>query len=417
MNDNNYIYKRAITPEEKINNLKEIITLLSEKLDMNLQYIDYESIIRDRDKESAKYFLVLFINILKVNETQKQKLKNMHFNNDIELLKRSCITERDKNETDNINIDISYDTKMLIERNNNKKNININEKFDNYLMNIQNNINNNMRHISKPFSVDRYKKKTDLKIFYIPPVKPSEDNLLNKNKYLHVNKLDKNHFHLYLSQKELIYEVIKIIKDSIPHSDFYDFLVNYTFVQKMLNIIEKIYYLHFLRHKNKCISKHFLKDHIIDINTIIQRELNLNKKYNKTQSVNNKNKTQTKNSIHNNNKSNRNIKELSNIFKNIPWLQKFHDFNCLRAKHELKETKMNYDYQRKKNIKYINDFQKLFLKLISVESNKVKEDKELQKFLFNIKFYQIIEQKADVIKNMRKNNKELKILKKYNLLV
>ena len=112
-------------------------------------------------------------------------------------------------------------------------------------MNIQNNINNNMRHISKPFSFDRYKKKTDLKIFYIPPVKPCEDNLLYKNKYLHINKLDKNYFHLYLSKKELIYEVIKIIKDSIPHSDFYDFLVNYTFVQKMLIIIEKIYYLHF----------------------------------------------------------------------------------------------------------------------------------------------------------------------------
>ena len=75
MNDNNYIYKRAITPEEKINNLKEIITLLSEKLDMNLQYIDYESIIYDRDKESATYFLILFINILKVNESQNKNLK------------------------------------------------------------------------------------------------------------------------------------------------------------------------------------------------------------------------------------------------------------------------------------------------------------------------------------------------------
>ena len=71
MSDNNYIIKRGKTNEEKIINLKEIITLLSQKLEMNLQYIDIESIIIDKNKESIQYFLILFINILYINEEFK----------------------------------------------------------------------------------------------------------------------------------------------------------------------------------------------------------------------------------------------------------------------------------------------------------------------------------------------------------
>ena len=56
---------------------------------------------------------------------------------------------------------------------------------------------------------------------------------------------------------------------------------------------------------------------------LYKENINLNKKYDKSQSVYNKNKTQTKNSIHNNNESNKNIKELSNIFKKIPRLKNF----------------------------------------------------------------------------------------------
>lgn len=62
MNDKNYIIKNGKNNEEKIINLKEIITLLSKKLQMNLEYIDIESIIIEKDKESIKYFLILFIN-------------------------------------------------------------------------------------------------------------------------------------------------------------------------------------------------------------------------------------------------------------------------------------------------------------------------------------------------------------------
>ena len=71
MSDNNYIIKRGKTNEEKIINLKEIITLLSQKLEMNLQYIDIESIIIEKNKESIKYFLISFINILYINEEFK----------------------------------------------------------------------------------------------------------------------------------------------------------------------------------------------------------------------------------------------------------------------------------------------------------------------------------------------------------
>ena len=87
MNDRNYIIKNGKTNQEKIINLKEIILLLSKKLEMNLEYIDIESIIIDKDNESMKYFLILFINILNINEKHSQKIINEHFNNDIDLLK------------------------------------------------------------------------------------------------------------------------------------------------------------------------------------------------------------------------------------------------------------------------------------------------------------------------------------------
>ena len=421
MNDQDYIYKKGKTEEEKINNLKEISTLLSQKLLMELTYIDYQSLIKNKDKESAKSLLVLFINILKANEEIKQKQNNIHFNNDIELMKRSVLTEKDEKENllkNNQSINISLINKMV---DNNKESIKksntIKNKFDKYIMDIANKVDFNLNKVSRPYSIGKKNtKKTDLKILYIPM--KSRDSHLKSSKRLDiinvvkekdkskgkVKSKKKNTFHIYLTNEELIYEVVKIIKNTIPGEDFYNFLVNLTFTQKMLNIIEKIYSIHFLRHKNIDISKHFLKDHIMDIITIIKVELGL---------LNNKsNKSHSKKNL-----ANRNIKELSKLFKDILWLKQFHNFNCIRIGHEIKESKINYEYIRKKSDKSIKNFKKFFLKLISVEECNCKEDKEFQNFLMNIKYYQILDTKADILKYLRKKNNEVKFLKKYNLLI
>ena len=342
MNDKNYIIKNGKNNEEKIINLKEIILLLSIKLEMNLEYIDIESIIIEKDKESIKYFLILFINILYINKKHKQNIINKHFNNDIELLNRSCITERDEkvnNKNSIIKMNISFDAKLLADKNNKQFNTdnNINSKFNKFLKNIQKNINNNIKQINKKYE----EKRTNLKIFYIPPIKQQnlDQKLNNKIKlYNSADKKDKKYFHIYLTQKELIYEVVKIIKNSISSEEFYDFLTSNNFAPKMMNMIEKIYELHFIRHKNIFISKHYLKDNEIDINSIILRELNLYKKYHKRK---NKKKSNDNKII----KSNRNVEELSKLFKNIPWIRKFHEFNCIRTKHETKETKINYEFK------------------------------------------------------------------------
>ena len=73
MKDNNYSYKKGKTKEEKINNLKKIIILLSQKLEMDLRYIDVELIIDKKDKENIKDLLVLFINILKMKEIKNER--------------------------------------------------------------------------------------------------------------------------------------------------------------------------------------------------------------------------------------------------------------------------------------------------------------------------------------------------------
>ena len=82
--DDNYSYIKAKTKESSINNLKNLIILLSKNLEMDLKYIDVEDIINKKDKKSVKYLLVLFINILKIKELTKQQMINRNFNNQIE---------------------------------------------------------------------------------------------------------------------------------------------------------------------------------------------------------------------------------------------------------------------------------------------------------------------------------------------
>ena len=83
MKDENYSFIKGKTSEEMINNLKNIIILLSQNLEMNLEYINAEDIINKKDKEQVKYLLVLFINILKLKELKKEHLINIHFNNQV----------------------------------------------------------------------------------------------------------------------------------------------------------------------------------------------------------------------------------------------------------------------------------------------------------------------------------------------
>ena len=48
MKDENYSFIKGKTSEEMINNLKNIIILLSQNLEMNLEYINAEDIINKR---------------------------------------------------------------------------------------------------------------------------------------------------------------------------------------------------------------------------------------------------------------------------------------------------------------------------------------------------------------------------------
>ena len=78
--------------------MKKVIILLSQKLEMDLRYIDVELIIDKKDKENIKDLLVLFINILKMKEIKKDHLANIHFNNQINKEQGSCLTEREKDD-------------------------------------------------------------------------------------------------------------------------------------------------------------------------------------------------------------------------------------------------------------------------------------------------------------------------------
>ena len=65
MKDDNYSFIKGKTEDEKIYNLKNIIILLSQNLEMDLGYISAEDLISKKDKEQVKYLLVLIINILR----------------------------------------------------------------------------------------------------------------------------------------------------------------------------------------------------------------------------------------------------------------------------------------------------------------------------------------------------------------
>ena len=118
MKDENYSFIKGKTSEEMINNLKNIIILLSQNLEMNLEYINAEDIINKKDKEQVKYLLVLFINILKLKEIKKEHLINIHFNNQIGQLQRYCLTENLKENKTESNLNKSFDVIIKKMKNN-----------------------------------------------------------------------------------------------------------------------------------------------------------------------------------------------------------------------------------------------------------------------------------------------------------
>ena len=118
MKDENYSFIKGKTSEEMINNLKNIIILLSQNLEMNLEYINAEDIINKKDKEQVKYLLVLFINILKLKEIKKEHLINIHFNNQVGQLQRYCLTENLKENKTESNLNKSFDVIIKKMKNN-----------------------------------------------------------------------------------------------------------------------------------------------------------------------------------------------------------------------------------------------------------------------------------------------------------
>ena len=118
MKDDNYSFIEGKTKDEMINNLKNIIILLSQNLEMDLGYISAEDIINKKDKEQVKYLLVLFINILRMKDLKKEHLINVHFNNQIGQLQRYCLTENEKVNKTESNINKSFDIVIKTMKNN-----------------------------------------------------------------------------------------------------------------------------------------------------------------------------------------------------------------------------------------------------------------------------------------------------------
>ena len=366
--DDNYSYIKAKTKESSINNLKNLIILLSKNLEMDLKYIDVEAIINKKDKKSVKYLLVLFINILKIKELTKHQMINRNFDNQIEKYEKKNLTEikninKSKNNNDK-SLGITYENMK------NRDNI-VGELLKN--RNIKYKDLNNKKNDILPLQILNYKGKTERK------------DVISKNK---------NNSNYFLSKKEFINEIIKIIQSIIPKNQFYDFLINDSFNEKFTKIIEKIYILHLQIFNNILISKQFLSDYLIDIKYIIFKNL-----YERNKSLESKKRSN----------NNENIIKFSKILKNKKNLKKYYTLNHNKIMKENKLNKYEYENQRKKSHKVINEFCKLNKKLTQIKKEKDLENLEFQELLFKLKFYQSLEQKVSIINNLRKNNNKAKI--------
>ena len=366
MKDEIYSYNKGKTKEEKINNLKYIINLLSKNLEMNLNYINVEAIINKKEKESIKYLLILFINILKMKEIKRQHLINVYFNNKNENQKRKCVTEKEKQNKKDDNISLDIKIKKL---NNNKID------YSESLKNREKNYNKSISPVKKSYN-----------IFSLPILEDEE----NKDKNQFSNKKNQNYF---LSKRELINEIIIIIKSIISQEEFYNFLINDSFNQKLLNIIKNIYHFHLELFNNSLISKQFLNDYIIDIKYII------NKQFSKSDKINEYNKFKNYNN---------NIKYFSKRFKSVKAIKKYYNLNYIKEKREMKINKLENEYKKEQSYKIIYNCYKFYQKLIQVKKNKELQNFEFQEFLFKLKYYQMLKRKQTVINYIKRINNKIK---------
>ena len=293
---------------------------------------------------------------------------NRNFDNQIEKYEKKNLTE-----IKNINKNKNNNAKSLgitYENEKNKDNI-VDELLKN--RNIKYKDLNYKKNDILPLQILNYKGKTERK------------DVISKNK---------NNSNYFLSKKEFINEIIKIIQSIIPKNQFYDFLINDSFNEKFTKIIEKIYILHFQIFNNILISKQFLSDYLIDIKYIIFKNL-----YERNKSLESKKRSN----------NNENIIKFSKILKNKKNLKKYYTLNHNKIMKENKLNKYEYENQRKKSYKVINEFCKLNKKLIQIKKEKNSENLAFQELLFKLKFYQSLEQKVSIINNLRKNNNKAKI--------
>ena len=360
MKDNNYSYKKGKTKEEKINNLKKVIILLSQKLEMDLRYIDVELIIDKKDKENIKDLLVLFINILKMKEIKKDHLANIHFNNQINKEQRSCLTEREKDDKVETNLNsISFDSKIQTIKN--KENI-----LFQLLNNAKKKNNKNKTNIQK---IHKYN------LFTLTDSDRKESNDFKI-------KNSDNNYKYFLSQKDLINEIVNIIKRILPENEFSNFLINDTFNKKIKNIITKIYLFHFELYKNFLITKRFLFDYIVDIKFIITGELFIKDK-----------------NIEYNSKID--LEELSKKLKKINLLQMYAILKNVREKKEIKINKLENKYQIQKSYNKIIECYEFYKKIIQVKYKKLLSNLEFQELLDKLKYYQTLQRKDSYVINLR----------------
>ena len=370
MKDDNYSFIKGKTEDEKIYNLKNIITLLSQNLEMDLGYISAEDIINKKDKEQVKYLLVLFINILRMKDLKKEHLINVHFNNQIGQLQRYCLTENEKV---------------------NKTESNLNKSFDIIIRKMKNNENTFYELLKNERAYQdklRSSKKKENQVLDLPTSEDEEK--IEERKIISKNNI---HFKYFLTKYEVIDIIIKLIKEILPKKKFYEFLINGSFNKKISRIIKDIYILHLEIFKNPLISKQFLIDYIIDIKYIINKELSIN--------------VESKEFKMNINDT----KIFSKKLRNIKVMKKYYNLNYNKEKKEMKINKLENEYQRKRSYVTIYDYNKFYKKLIHLKKKEDLENLEFQELLFKLKYYKTLKEKESIINVLKKNNNKVKLSK------
>ena len=270
---------------------------------MDLGYISAEDIINKKDKEQVKYLL------------KKEHLINVHFNNQIGQLQRYCLTENEKV---------------------NKTESNINKSFDIVIKTMKNNENTFYELLKNERTYQdklRSSKKKENNVLDLPTSEDEEK--IEERKIISKNNI---HFKYFITKFEVVDVIIKLIKEILPKKKFYEFLINGSFNKKISKIIKDIYKLHLEIFKTPLISKQFLIDYIIDIKYIINKEFSINNESKEFKLNININDT----------------KIFSKKLKNIKVMKKYYNLNYNKEKKEMKINKLENEYQRKRSYVTIN---------------------------------------------------------------